>query len=308
MTCPDNYLFHGMPVKDAGAAVDRGAGGCIRLVPRVTALAAFELLWQIPAMQKSKKKDAASPRRRVAKAEGQPRYLVVADALIADIVQGRYPVGSTLPTEHELCDIFKISRFTVREALRRLRESGLVTRKPRAGTTVIASQPSVPYTQALESLDDLLQYAENTEMRLSYTDLIEVDQALASELPIGVGEKWLFGHGIRFRKHDDLPICRTRVYINPAFRGIADRLTSRSGAIYRLIEKQYDVHVARVEQRILAIALSSEDALHLKAETNSPALRILRLYYDGNGRILEASDSTHPGERFSYAITIGRAR
>lgn len=81
----------------------------------------------------------SSVRLRVVKTDMLPRYIVVADALTADIAKGRYPVGSTLPTEHELCEMFNVSRFTVREALRRLRDASLVTRKPRAGTTVIAS-------------------------------------------------------------------------------------------------------------------------------------------------------------------------
>src|SRR5690242_21711670 len=59
----------------------------------------------------------------------EPRYLAVANSLIAAISQGRYPVGSTLPTEHELCERFGISRFTAREALRQLLDAGLVVRQ-----------------------------------------------------------------------------------------------------------------------------------------------------------------------------------
>ena len=51
-----------------------------------------------------------------------PRYLQVARELRQDIVDGVYPVGSQLPTEHELCERFSVSRYTIREALRRLRD------------------------------------------------------------------------------------------------------------------------------------------------------------------------------------------
>ena len=50
------------------------------------------------------------------------RYLQVARALRKEIVDGVYPVGSQLPTEHQLCERFSVSRYTVREALRRLRD------------------------------------------------------------------------------------------------------------------------------------------------------------------------------------------
>ncbi len=62
----------------------------------------------------------------------------MARTLRKEIVDGIYPpVGSQLPTEHELCERFAVSRYTVREALRRLREDNLVSSRPRTGTQVI---------------------------------------------------------------------------------------------------------------------------------------------------------------------------
>ena len=54
-----------------------------------------------------------------------PLYLQVVRALKDEIVSGVYPVGSQLPTEEELCERFSVSRYTVREALRRLRAGSL---------------------------------------------------------------------------------------------------------------------------------------------------------------------------------------
>lgn len=239
--------------------------------------------------------------------QAPPRYVTVANALMADIAQGRYPVGSTLPTEHELCESFGISRFTARAALRQLLDAGLVTRRPRAGTTVIATQRRTPYRQTLGSLDDLLQYATDTELRFIHTARIEVDQSLTREIPMGVGERWLLGIGIRYKRDDELPVCISRVYINPEFANLARRLGRGRDTIYKLIEERHGVTVARVEQQIFAVSLSRDDALHLKAKAASPALRTLRLYYDSDDRLLEASDSIHPGDRFSYAMTISKS-
>lgn len=247
-----------------------------------------------------------SVRRRVAKTDMLPRYIAVADALTTDIAKDHHPVGSTLPTEHELCEMFNVSRFTVREALRRLRDASLVTRKPCAGTRVIASHRPIPYTQSVGSLEDLLQYAADTEMRMVSVGLAEAGSDLSRELPFQAGGTWLFGFGVRFRRDDDRPICLTRVYINPIFSGVADRLQHLSGAIYQLIEEQYDVSVARVEQRIHAVPLSSDEASLLKAKVKDPALHIVRLYYASDSRLLEVSDNIHPATWFSYSITITR--
>lgn len=241
------------------------------------------------------------------KVDDVPRYVHVANALTQAIAKGRYPIGSTLPTEHELCETFRISRFTVREALRQLRDAGLVTRKPRAGTTVVATRHRMPYAQALRSIEDLLQYAADTELRLTHIGKLQIGPTIAREITIPPGEVWLLAVGIRYNKGDELPICVSRVYINPTFSDILRSLKDRPEAIYRLIEKRYGVSVARVEQRIRAVTLGRKEALQLKAEPNSPALRTLRLYYDAGGRLLEVSDSVHPADRFSYTMTIDKS-
>jgi GntR family transcriptional regulator len=84
------------------------------------------------------------------------RYLQVARALRKEIVDGVYPVGSQLPTEHQLCERFSVSRYTVREALRRLRDDNLVASRPRAGTLVVPRPSSDSYVQDVVSINDLL--------------------------------------------------------------------------------------------------------------------------------------------------------
>src|SRR5947207_5070040 len=78
-------------------------------------------------------------------AEPAARYLRIAGNLRRAIADGRYPVGAQLPTEHELCRQLGVSRFTVREAIRVLAGSGLVRRKPRAGTVVTALPDDTRY-------------------------------------------------------------------------------------------------------------------------------------------------------------------
>jgi DNA-binding FadR family transcriptional regulator len=53
------------------------------------------------------------------------------------IVGGEFAPGAVLPTEAELCALFRVSRTTVREAIKRLHGKGLVAGRPRNGTRVL---------------------------------------------------------------------------------------------------------------------------------------------------------------------------
>src|SRR5579864_3078049 len=86
----------------------------------------------------------------------EPLYLQVVRALKDDIVSGIYPIGSQLPTEEELCGRFSVSRYTVREALRRLREDSLVSSRQGAGTTVVPPRPSDSFVHEVMSINDLV--------------------------------------------------------------------------------------------------------------------------------------------------------
>ncbi len=63
-------------------------------------------------------------------------------ALFQKIVTGEIPEGGSLPSEHELCARFDISRPVVREALQRLRGEGLIASRRGSGSYVQA-RPSL---------------------------------------------------------------------------------------------------------------------------------------------------------------------
>src|SRR5271155_5664034 len=91
-----------------------------------------------------------------------PRYVQIFNALSQRMESGEYPVEMRLPTESELCDEFGASRFTVREALRRLVDQGMVQRRQGAGSIVVAVKPQARYVHSLSSLADLFQFALET--------------------------------------------------------------------------------------------------------------------------------------------------
>jgi DNA-binding GntR family transcriptional regulator len=251
----------------------------------------------------------ARPRKRKT-AEALPRYRELGLQLMADIADGVHPIGSFLPPELELCRKYRISRFTAREALRQLLEAGLVTRRQGSGTQVVAVPGKSRFVQEVGSLQDLTQYAHTTEFRVFHTGKVALDRLLARQFKAKPGEEWIFAAGIRIDRGRDgnaaQPICITRVYLNPVLEGIQQHLRDRKGPIYDLLEEVFGHRLARVEQQISAVSLDRDDAVSLNERRGAPALRTLRLYFDDKDRVLEASDSIHPGDRFAFTMNLRR--
>lgn len=78
-------------------------------------------------------------------------YQQIADDIERQILEGILPVSTKLPGEYELAEQYGVSRNVIREALKRLKEHGLVTIRTGSGTYV--SLPTMkPISQALERL------------------------------------------------------------------------------------------------------------------------------------------------------------
>ncbi len=245
-------------------------------------------------------------RRKRAAADAAPLYLRIARDLRQAIAEGRYPLGAQLPTEHELCEELGVSRFTVREAIRMLSAQGLVRRKPRAGTIVAALPDETRYHQSISSLRDLLQYAQTTNLRYAYVGHICLSRAQARTLHAPPGEQWIYALAVRRGAAGSKPLGVTRLFLNPALKGIERALRRSHGAVYSLIEQEFGVRIERVEQVITGVVIDAEDAANLEVPAGTPGLSMRRSYFDDRGRLLEYADSVHPADRFSYRMELRR--
>jgi DNA-binding GntR family transcriptional regulator len=50
-----------------------------------------------------------------------------------DIFNGVYPIGIKIPSERDLAGSFGVSRITVRDAVRKLTQQGLLKKVPKSG-------------------------------------------------------------------------------------------------------------------------------------------------------------------------------
>jgi GntR family transcriptional regulator len=238
------------------------------------------------------------------------RHPDLARDLAQGIASGRFPVGSLLPTEMELCEQFGASRHTVRKALAELQDLGLVSRRKHVGTRVEATRPSAGFNESLASMEDLVQFGATHVRVVRKIDEVTADRALAKELGCPVGSRWLRISSLRLDSaRSSEPIGWTDVYVDAAYCEL--RTTVRKSPetlISELIEKKYGRHIAEVRQTIEAVGVPAPLADELQAKPESPALKIVRRYLDQAGEMFEASVTIHPTKRFRVSMRLRRER
>jgi GntR family transcriptional regulator len=240
-----------------------------------------------------------------------PLYAQVAQRLASSITEGRFPVGSLLPTEMELCDQYLASRPTVRLALQELQAMGLVSRRKRVGTRVESASPSVGFSQSLSSLDGLVQLAEHQIRLVKRVTPVVIDRDQARELGCAPGSRWIHIEVLRLGEGGDpkRPVGWTDTYIDGDYEDVPKLLKkSPKMLISSLIETHYGRRIAEVEQTVQAIAMPRALAKVLEALEGSPALKIVRKYVDQANEVFEMAVTVHPADRMVCTTKLRRER
>ena len=238
----------------------------------------------------------------------ETRYAVVAKDLIDAIASGRYPVGTLLPTEFELCELYDVSRHTVRAAITQLQTQGLVSRRKRVGTRVEAVAPRGGYSQSLATVADLAHLAETQVRDIQRVRHFVMDIAEAKRLGLVPGEHYFCVSSIRVDQQNALaPLCWTDVYAQDTYAEVIELAREQPGElIASLIEQHYGRTIDVVDQQVRAVILPADIAKSLNAEANTPGLKILRQYRDAQGVVMVVSETVHPDDRFILVTQMRR--
>ncbi len=114
-----------------------------------------------------------------------PLHIQVQEHLLGLIEDGTYQPGDQFPSEVALADQLGISRPTLREALQRLEQEGVILRRHGVGTFVAACTPILE--SGLEVLESLDRQARRIGLETEVVDL-EVTERPASSEEMGMLE------------------------------------------------------------------------------------------------------------------------
>jgi DNA-binding GntR family transcriptional regulator len=235
-----------------------------------------------------------------------PRYAQIYNTLTRRMQAGQYPVDMWLPTESDLCEEFNASRFTVREALRRLVEQGMVQRRQGAGSVVVSTTPQARYVHTLSSLSDLFQFALDTHYDMLATSQVTLDARVSEDVGVATGESWHLVEGLRSHEKGGKAICCVHSYIAPRAKPYVRDLKRCVGPFYSYLANHTGENIIEVQQDIFGTAMNSKVAGRLKCKIGTIATCAFRRYVTSKGTLI-ASYNWHIAEQFHYRMKMSRA-
>lgn len=226
-----------------------------------------------------------------------PLYHQLMQRITADIERGTYPIGSRIPPEHELEQLYQVSRVTVRRALAELTSEGLLERKQGKGTFVSMPQG----TLQLKSLHSFHDSCRMNKVKPS-TDVINVKETVANsidtdELNLTSGSRVL--ETLRVRRADNVPVVLERNRFSMAYAYLQDM--DLTGSLYSLL-REYGIEPKLAIHDVSLHFATDEEAQLLEIKNGEPLVCLHEVIYDQKGRPLHNSIQLIRGDRFVFRI------
>jgi DNA-binding GntR family transcriptional regulator len=203
-----------------------------------------------------------------------PLYKRLYEILRSHIVEGIYKEGDLLLSENELCNIYNLTRPTVRQALSALVNDGYITKQQGRGSIV----NKIPQGIGILSISGTTSALKNKNLETLILDKPKVipwpDKFMfsLSDLEIESGCIYM----TRLRLLDRIPIFYDISYI-PSIN--LPRLTARNfrnKSLFDILRNSYKVEIKGGEQRIRAINADDKICGYLDIKKSDPVLHMER--------------------------------
>lgn len=201
-----------------------------------------------------------------------PVYFQLKNYIKNDIEERKLVPGDLILSESKYCEMFGISRMTVRQALNQLEVEGIIVRERGKGSFV-----AIPRIEQ-EGLMSFTQMVKSKGMEPS-TEIIEfekiIDDKISNILKVQNEEIYVIE---RVRKADDFPVAVETIYIPVKF---VPKLESRNlkGSFYEILKEQYNIEIKSSNTSFSAVTCDKKLKNMLQLDSIIPLLKLQSINY-----------------------------
>lgn len=218
------------------------------------------------------------------------------------IVRGIHPPDSRLPSEHELCDAYQVSRTTVRQALAALVMEGLLYRVRGKGTFVAQIKVYEGMAASLSFFDDMRQRGGSVHTQVLSCAIEPASPTVAAILRLRPGDDVYRIERLRFV--GGISLLMVTSYL-PA--GLVPGLTAPSlvsRGLHQVLREEFGITLTRGVRTFEAVPASPGDARQLAITPGAPIQHIESVVYDEAGVAVEYFIARHRGDRTKIQVEI----
>jgi GntR family transcriptional regulator len=219
------------------------------------------------------------------------------------MVRPAFQNGALMPTEVSLANRFGVSRGTVRAALTRLVDKGLLQRKPGVGTRVLPPSPESSIGAWRSFSREMARRNIQVECFFQEVKRLAVPEGVALSLQIAPGTQVL--RLDRTRGWDHRAVLHSRSWFHPRLR-LADS-ADFSRPLYDLIQQQTGAVATSAREEFSAVTAKTPLTGRLKVPSGEPLLLRSHTVFDSGKRPMEFAEVHYVSSRFTLTLDLKEA-
>lgn len=234
------------------------------------------------------------------------KYYDVYNRIKQDLISGKYPQGSALPTENELMEIYGASKTTVRHAARLLAEEKYIEVKQGRGTIVLKfSNYNTRKRYKNQTKVDVKMHTDGPGITINaggYIDVVEADTPTAAKLGIRPGAQvYRFEclHLVDGRAYG----FTVSYYREDLFPGLEKLKFRPAEDFYNYLSSTYELKIQKLEDKYAVAQLEEKYAVQLGLQAGSPVMEIKRTGHCTQGVFMYA-DSFVRTDIYEMVVTL----
>jgi GntR family transcriptional regulator len=236
-----------------------------------------------------------------------PVYIQLQKKLLSAIQRREFDQGSRFPSERELSDRFGTSRVTMRKAIDRLVQMGVLERRPRSGTYLPERLFDRPISEhASYSISDVVEKAGHVPgSKLLYFERKLADKTCSTKLEIAVDTPIISIQ--RLRSVDGIPVCVEFIEI-PAhlIPGLSASDVLENKSLYAHFRDVYHLSFRNKTSTISVHWATAAEAECLNLPEGSPVLKFESVNVLNDGTPFEFLRSLNHPDHVSFSLNHGK--
>lgn len=228
-------------------------------------------------------------------------YYQLKNIIIDNIKNKVWELDSKIPPERELCEMYNVSRITVRQALKELEDEGYLYRKQGKGTFVKRPKFVQGLSQFYSFTEEITKMGSVPNTRILMFDIIEAGLTVADKLKIDAKDK-VFAIK-RLRLADDEPFAVEISYIVHKYaKNLTEEAVNKFG-LYEALRQNCGIIPNAATETFEAVLVDTEEAKYLEVAKKAAALHLERIT-SAQGNLIEYCISTIRGDKYKYTIKL----
>lgn len=230
-----------------------------------------------------------------------PLYYQLMNIIVEMIEDGNLKEDDRLPSERELCEKYRVSRSTVRQAIQELEKEGYIYKVHGKGTFVSPEKFKQDLLEFYSFTEEMKKIGKIPSSKVLDFKIVKCNKQVAKKMKLNVGEDIYIFTRLRLANKEPMILETSYIPYN-RFPGLTKEQLE-AYPMYHIFTKKYNANFTCAEEVFQPVLTREEEAKILNYTPGQASMLIERYTFEKD-KVIEYTKGIARGDRFKYAVVL----